>query len=286
MAFFLGCAVWAHKEWLGDLFPTGTPSGAFLHTYSRRLTTVEGNTTFYAVPNPDVVQRWAEETPSSFRFCFKLPREVSHSGALVRQLPATAAFLERMTPLGERLGPFFLQLPPGYAPTQLDDLRRWLDEWPKHYQLAVEVRHDDWYAPAGEAALLDVLEQHGVGKVVMDVRPLDLGDLPGAEADMQKARDNKPAVPMHPVRSGQLAMVRYIGHPDVERNRPLLEEWAGRVAQWLDEGTTVYFFMHCPTERFSPTICRMFQRQLEQHAAVPPLPWNEIDEGLKQASFF
>jgi uncharacterized protein YecE (DUF72 family) len=45
--FYIGCAVWAYKDWLGELFPLGSKSADFLALYSRRLTTVEGNTTFY-----------------------------------------------------------------------------------------------------------------------------------------------------------------------------------------------------------------------------------------------
>jgi hypothetical protein len=47
-AFYIGCAVWGYKDWIGELFPPGSKSGDFLSLYSRRLTTVEGNTTFYA----------------------------------------------------------------------------------------------------------------------------------------------------------------------------------------------------------------------------------------------
>jgi len=46
--FYIGCAVWGYKDWLGDLFPPGSKAADFLALYSRRLTTVEGNTTFYA----------------------------------------------------------------------------------------------------------------------------------------------------------------------------------------------------------------------------------------------
>ncbi|KPV52734.1 hypothetical protein SE17_13730, partial [Kouleothrix aurantiaca] len=116
---WIGCAVWAYKDWVGDLFPPGSKSADLLALYSRRLTTVEGNTTFYATPKPEVVQRWAEETPEHFRFCCKLPREISHAGPLGEQIPTTQAFVERMAPLGARLGPFFLQLPPGYPPHKL-----------------------------------------------------------------------------------------------------------------------------------------------------------------------
>ncbi|MEO7912925.1 MAG: DUF72 domain-containing protein, partial [Roseiflexaceae bacterium] len=80
--FYIGCAVWGYKDWVGGLFPPGSKQTDFLSLYSRRLTTVEGNTTFYATPSVETVKRWAAETPETFRFCFKLPREVSHEGLL------------------------------------------------------------------------------------------------------------------------------------------------------------------------------------------------------------
>jgi hypothetical protein len=43
--FYLGCAVWAHPSWSGVLFPRNARSADYLRLYSRRLTTVEGNTT-------------------------------------------------------------------------------------------------------------------------------------------------------------------------------------------------------------------------------------------------
>jgi uncharacterized protein YecE (DUF72 family) len=284
--FYIGCAVWAYKDWLGELFPPGSKSADFLALYSRRLTTVEGNTTFYATPKAEVVKRWAAETPESFRFCFKLPREVSHEGSLVAQVKTTRTFVERMAGLGDRLGPFFLQLPPGYRADKINDLERWLQDWPREHQLAVEVRHDDWYAEPGESALMALLERYDAGRVLMDVRPLNAGPLPGADIDLQQARDRKPDVPMHPLRSGGLALIRYIGHPDPALNEPLLDEWAVRVASWLAEGTTVYFFCHCPDERRSPALCRAFQRRLEAIADVPQLPWDALDAGMQQATMF
>jgi uncharacterized protein YecE (DUF72 family) len=179
-----------------------------------------------------------------------------------------------MSGLGERLGPFFLQLPPGYRADKIHDLEQWLQSWPGGYQIAVEVRHGDWYSEPGEPALMALLERYGAGRVLMDVRPLSAGPLPGAEVDLQQARDRKPDVPLHPLRSGGFALVRYIGHPDLDLNGPFLDEWAERVAGWLGEGTQVYFFCHCPDERLSPTLCRAFQARLERLADVPPLPWD------------
>ncbi len=286
--FFLGCAVWAYKDWVGDLFPSGSKSSDFLRLYSRRLTTVEGNTTFYATPNADIVQRWIAETPPDFKFCLKLPREVSHTGSLVGQIATTQAFLERMAPLGSRLGPFFLQLPPGYHPRQITDLERWLEAWPSARPLTVELRHIDWYAPEAEAALTELLKRYNAGRVIMDVRPLEYAPLPGAEQDLQRARDNKPNVPMHAIRSSDIAMVRYIGHPDLPVNTSLIDEWAERIIEWLAQGTQVYFFMHCPQEQFSPQLCRMLQQRLNGRPGVPDLPWEQSDEppAMEQATMF
>jgi uncharacterized protein YecE (DUF72 family) len=121
----------------------------------------------------------------------------------------------------------------------------------------------------------------------MDVRPLSAGPLPGADENLQRARDNKPDVPMRPLRSGDIALVRYIGHPEPALNAPFLDDWAGRVAEWLAEGTEVYFFCHCPDERRSPALCREFQARLERVADVPPLPWNELgDDTVQQGTLF
>lgn len=34
--------------------------------------------------------------------------------------------------------------------------------------------------------------------------------------------------------------VRYIGHPRMEVNEPLLDAWAQHMAEWLKQGITVY----------------------------------------------
>ena len=53
MNLYIGCPIWSWKGWVGNFYPEGTKPAEFLHEYARRLTTVEGNTTFYAVPAQD-----------------------------------------------------------------------------------------------------------------------------------------------------------------------------------------------------------------------------------------
>ena len=171
--FYLGCAVWAYKGWLGDFFPASSRAADFLRLYSQRLTAVEINATFYGVPSRDTVTRWAEETPPGFQFCPKLPRDLTHRGLLQPSIPHALTFGKLMQTLGDRLGPIFVQLPPQYGPTMLNDLHAFLSAWPREeIPLAVEVRHLDWFREPHAHALTSLLESLGVGRVLLDTRPI------------------------------------------------------------------------------------------------------------------
>ncbi len=110
--FYIGCPMWGYKEWVGKFFPARTPASEFLRLYSQRLTSVEGNTTFYALPSAETVARWTQETPPTFRLCPKISRSISHAPRLDTSKDEVLFFVERMRGLGTRLGPMFLQLPP------------------------------------------------------------------------------------------------------------------------------------------------------------------------------
>jgi uncharacterized protein YecE (DUF72 family) len=282
--FFLGCAVWAYKGWIGDLYPPNSRQRDFLRLYSQRLTAVEGNTTFYAVPDRDTVARWAADTPPGFAFCPKLPRGLTHKNILQPAIPGALQFLEQMQGLGDRLGPIFAQLPPHYRPALLDDLTAFLTAWPRgEAPLAVEVRHPDWFHEPHASALTSVLERLGVGRVLLDSRPIYDGP-----DDPQVSRERrKPKLPLQPSVTAPFSLVRFISHPHRECNQPFLEEWAGYVGRWLRQGTRIYFFVHCPVEAQSPGTARYFQHLLEQHGVpVPSLPRNGLRSGPAQLSLF
>jgi uncharacterized protein YecE (DUF72 family) len=282
-SFHVGCAVWAYRDWVGDLFPPGSRSGEFLSLYSRRLTAVEGNTTFYSIPDAATVQRWHDETPLGFQFCLKLPRTITHAGPLTPSLGAAIAFLDRMAPLGDRLGPCFAQLPPTYSPAYLNDLATFLQGWP-HQQLplCLEVRHLDWFRPPQAEQLQALLQAHQVGRVLLDTRAI----YDGEDDPQVHSERKKPAVPLQPVTTSDRVIIRYISHPDFDRNRTYLAEWVQHIGSWLGAGKRVYFFAHCPIEARSPRIAKTMQHRLEQAGvAVPPLPWDHIQQ-TEQLSLF
>src|SRR5579864_182982 len=110
--FYIGCPMWGYKEWVGNFFPARTPASDFLRLYSKKLSVVEGNTIFYALPSSETIARWRQETPATFRICPKVSRSISHEARLESKRDETLFFVERVRELGTRLGPIFLQLPP------------------------------------------------------------------------------------------------------------------------------------------------------------------------------
>lgn len=284
MNFRLGCAVWSYKGWVGKFYPPGSRTKEFLRLYSQRLTTVEGNTTFYAVPDRDTIARWAAETPRGFEFCLKLPRELTHKGLLQHSIPGALSFIEQVSGLGDRTGPIFAQLPPRYSPSLLDDLTTFLSALPRHeIPLALEVRHPDWFGEPYASQLTNVLQQLGVGRVLLDSRPIYDGP---EDAQIQSER-RKPKLPLELSVTAPFSLIRFISHPQQEVNQTFLEEWVVLVDRWIRQGRRIYFFVHCPIEARSPNNARYFQQLLEkQSVPVPPLPWNNIDQSDNQLSLF
>mgnify|MGYP006279040983 CR=1 FL=1 len=246
--FWLGCAVWAFADWVGSFYPPGTPSRDYLRCYGDRLTAVEGNTTFYAIPGPELVARWCDEMPQRFRFCPKLHRSISHDHPLATGLDDAAAFLERLQPLGDRLGPLLLQLSPRYGPDRFDDLERFLRGWGDRHPLSLEVRHPDWYDAAPAARLNDLLGEQGLGRAILDTRPI----YSGPDDPQVHSRNRKPCLPLASTLTSGYALVRLITHPHSPRNLSYRQEWAERLQRWRSEGIEIFCFVHCPDERCSP----------------------------------
>lgn len=278
-SFYIGCAVWAYKDWVGELYPPGSKPKDFLRLYCDRFTAVEGNTTFYSMPDAKTVERWAETMPPLFRFCPKLPKVFSHEGRLMPNLAGSLKFLESLKPLGSRLGPLFVQLPPSYGPAQISDLREFLSAWPRQESaIAVEVRHLDWFQEPNATRLNQMLQALGVGRVLLDTRPIYDGVVSPEDDPQLSSERRKPKLPLHPEVTASFTLVRYISHPESELNQPYLEEWVPRLKQWLTQGTDVYFFAHCPQEERSPAMARQVYHLLQQAgASLPPLLWDEIE---------
>lgn len=283
-SLWLGCAVWAYRGFIGNLYPEGTTDRDLLPLYTERLTAVEGNTTFYALPPEDTVRKWQAQMPAGFAFCPKLDRRITHEGNLLEHTQRSVVFIERIKLFKDNLGPTLMQLPPSFSPASFQELKRYLTWWPRdEVELALEVRHPGWWQDAPGHALNELCAELGIARVLLDTRPIF-----SSPHDPQASSERKkPRLPLHPVLTAPFTMVRFIAHPEQRYTTEYLEAWVDQVAEWVRDGQRVYFFSHCPIEERSPEYGRTLYRGVAaQHPNLPRLPWDTLKAPPKQLGLF
>ncbi len=258
--YYLGCPQWTLASIPRDGHGEKTTSA--LSAYSQLFNTVEGNTTFYQQPTPETVQRWAQQVPEHFRFCFKFPQNITHRAQLRHAAAEVDEFLQRMAPLQEKLGPFMLQLPASFSPDDLGVLTRFLQRLPTEFAYTVELRHKGFFAMDDtEQRLNTMLEQEQVGRVMFDSIALFKSN--ATDKATQDAQRKKPRLPVHPVVTSKYPLVRFVGGPNPQANKPYYERWADKLADWLEQGVEPYWFAHMPDNHFSPQLAEVFHKTLQ-----------------------
>ncbi|MEI9978966.1 MAG: DUF72 domain-containing protein [Edaphobacter sp.] len=147
---YAGTSGWAYPTWKPDFYPQGTPAKRFLEFYATRLTSVEVNYTFRALPTTKMLEGWLAATPANFRFSFKAPQRITHFKRLQDCNDDLAQFIATLKPMKQssKLGLLLFQLPPNFK-ADLDRLTNFLnasalgtlDTTP----VAFEFRHESWF---------------------------------------------------------------------------------------------------------------------------------------------
>lgn len=257
---YLGLPQWSHPKWVR----LGITS---LEEYARHFNCVEGNTTLYALPKAEIVDRWLAQTDDNFRFCFKFPSTISHQAALRHCDELTLEFFQRMSPLDGRIGQYWLQLPATFGPRDLPALWAFLDGLPKAFHYGVEVRHPQFFDKSDSERLLNRgLHERGMNRVILDSRPVHAAK-PHNEA-VREAQRKKPKVPVHAVVTADQPMVRFIGSDDMAQNHAMFAPWLDKLAEW-NKSSTPYLFLHTPDIAQAPELVHSLWDAL--HSALPEL---------------
>jgi uncharacterized protein YecE (DUF72 family) len=128
----VGTSGWSYPSWKPGFYPAGTDPKEFLRFYAERFSTVELNTTGYRIPGEEQFRRWAEQTPSGFRFAPKLAG--NRPGLL-------ADFAARVAVLGDRLGPVRVQLISARDEGMIELILGSLDP---NVRIAFDLAHPSW----------------------------------------------------------------------------------------------------------------------------------------------
>lgn len=232
---------------------------------------MEGNTTFYNTPTKEVIQKWSESVPKGFKFCFKFPKEITHTRMLHDVEDYALQFCDLFDSVREKLGPFMIQLPPSFDETFLFRLEKLLSILPKTLSYAVEVRHRDFFDRGNhEHNLNSLLKSYGVDRVIFDTRKLHATK--AIDESIIQAQRKKPKVPVRFDAMGTRPIVRYAGTNDPLNNETYLKEWAIVIADWINEGLHPYVFIHSPDKISQPKLCAYFHSLLSELIDLPSLP--------------
>lgn len=158
---YAGTSGFSYPEWKGGFYPKTLPGAKMLDFYSHRLNGVELNGSFYRMPPPGTLAKWAGATSEAFRFCMKASRGLTYSAEGFDRVGLAHLFAQRMAPLGVRHGPTLLQFPPVRQrnPALLDSLLEALAG-----PVACEFRHESWF----HAETYEVIRRHAGALVVTD----------------------------------------------------------------------------------------------------------------------
>ena len=203
----IGTCSWADKSFVDHWYPRGVRSGEErLRYYTERFGTVEANTTYYRLPDEEMVARWAERTPDDFVMHVKafalmtrhpvkaevLPPDLRESAPVdergrvdrpPREFRAEifARFHTALEPLraAGKLGGILLQFPSYVVckPISFEYLE-WAKEQLRGDAMLVEFRHRIWLEDENRARVLSFLEELGATHVIVDAPKVDAKNVP------------------------------------------------------------------------------------------------------------
>jgi len=206
-------------------FPEPFQNASRLAYYSSLFNSIEINSSFYKIPQPATIVKWAASVGDHFKFTFKLWKEITHSKSLNFNEPDVITFLKSINPVQEKLGCLLIQFPPGlgneYIP-RLEKLLGCIRDTEVNLKIAVEFRNKKWY----DDSTYNLLNLYKAVLVIQDIP--------------------RSATPMidHP---SDFIYVRFHGPTGNYRDsysKDFLSEYANYVTEWLEEGKEVYVYFN------------------------------------------
>ncbi len=195
--------------------------------YARTFDTVELNASFYRLPTPESVARWAASVPRDFSFAWKASRFLTHMKKLKDPTPPIARMMDVARGFGPKLGVVLYQLPPRWVPDE-ERLETFLQALPVKLRSALELREETGYVPR----MFSRLKSARVALVVHDMA--------GSVAPR--------------VRTAPFVYVRLHG-PDRyggSYSKGSLASWAAWIAELSSEGADVFAYFNNDRDAHAP----------------------------------
>jgi uncharacterized protein YecE (DUF72 family) len=196
-AIRIGTCSWADESLTKYFYPQAVKGAEErLRYYADRFDTVEANSTYYRLPDREMVQKWADRTPDGFVMHVKAFGVMTRHPVKVEQLPTDLRddaprdergrvdrpprefraevfrrFHDALVPLREtrKLGAILMQFPPYVVPKPASlDYLEWAHEQLGGDEMLVEFRHASWLDDEHRAETLAFLERNHMTYVIVD----------------------------------------------------------------------------------------------------------------------
>lgn len=237
---YIGTTGWSNKEWAGTYYPQNAKPNEYLQHYGSLFNTIELNTTHYHIPDMAKVEDWCSKVESEFRFCPKVPQDISHRSNLASETSQSHSFFKSISSMGSNLGPCFMQLPEYFDSSQAEKIIHFIKRKPEHIPFALELRHPKWFENNNDQllALSQQLSTHNTGLVVTDV------------AGRRDVLHNLLPTPM--------LMLRLIGNNLDSSDFDRIDTWIERIQEAGNQLDEIYLFFHQPKIEDVPEMINYF----------------------------
>lgn len=209
------------------LFPPPYENASRLTYYASHFNSIEFNSSFYKIPQPGTVAKWAASVPEDFRFTFKLWKGITHNKGFNFNQEDVVAFFNSVNAVNEKKGCLLIQFPPGLGREYINQLEKLLgcinesnpsQEW----KVAVEFRNRSWY----DEEVYDLLEYYNATMVVQDI-PKSATPLIDQKSDFLYIRFHGPT-----------------GNYRESYSEAFLREYSDLINEWIEDGKTIYVYFN------------------------------------------
>ena len=209
------------------LFPPPFENASRLRYYASLFNSIEINSSFYKIPQPATVAKWAADVPDSFTFTFKLFKEITHVKGLNFKEDDIVSFMKAIHPANDKKGCLLIQFPPSVNKKYADQVAHLLtcireNDAEQSWNIAVEFRNKSWYTDA----TYELLNTFKAALVIHDMP--------------------ESATPSIEHASG-FVYIRFHGPTGSYRDsydHDFLHEYATYIIEWLNAGKEVYLYFN------------------------------------------
>jgi len=228
---YIGTEGWNNKFLAAKLYPPKTKHENYLQFYAEHFNSVEVVSTKFGLPKKEALSQWFKSTPQHFKFSFKIPQYISHKRNFNNDevLGDMANFIDLLQHLEHKIGAICFSLPAAFSPKRMPELFELLTKIPAEYKCAVELRNNNFYEKGSDfSQIINEFSAHKVSTLFTD------------------ASDRRHMLHMH--LSSKMVYLKIMGIRDIEKDLERINNWAERVATWIENGLeTVYLIANEPS---------------------------------------